>query len=79
MEFMDIQYKVEKVLLKRARLQLFHKTSTSGSLTLLNGEEVISVGCIPFRTIVRQGVPLLKDLPWWVFGLRYIFGYDSKM
>jgi type IV pilus assembly protein PilQ len=19
---------------------------------------------------------LLKDLPWWVFGLRYIFGYD---
>jgi type IV pilus assembly protein PilQ len=28
--------------------------------------------------IIRQGVPLLKDLPWWVFGLRYIFGYDSK-
>jgi type IV pilus assembly protein PilQ len=26
----------------------------------------------------RQGVPLLKDLPWWVFGLRYIFGYDSR-
>jgi type IV pilus assembly protein PilQ len=22
-------------------------------------------------------VPFLKDLPWWVFGLRYIFGYDQ--
>ncbi len=30
------------------------------------------------ETIVRQGVPLLKDLPWWFFGLRYLFGYDSK-
>jgi len=20
----------------------------------------------------------LKDLPWWIFGLRYLFGYDSK-
>jgi type IV pilus assembly protein PilQ len=30
------------------------------------------------EVIVRQGVPLLKDLPWWVFGLRYLFGFDSK-
>jgi type IV pilus assembly protein PilQ len=22
-------------------------------------------------------VPVLKDLPWWVFGLRYLFGYDA--
>ena len=25
----------------------------------------------------RGGVPLLKDLPWWVFGLKYLFGYDK--
>jgi type IV pilus assembly protein PilQ len=28
--------------------------------------------------VTREGVPILKDLPWWVFGLRYLFGYDSK-
>jgi type IV pilus assembly protein PilQ len=27
-------------------------------------------------TTIRTGLPFLKDLPWWVFGLRYIFGYD---
>ncbi|HFE65604.1 MAG TPA: hypothetical protein ENK14_14485, partial [Caldithrix sp.] len=26
----------------------------------------------------REGVPLLKDLPWWFFGLRYVFGYETK-
>jgi type II secretory pathway component GspD/PulD (secretin) len=25
----------------------------------------------------RTGVPFLKDLPWYVFGLRYLFGYDK--
>ena len=23
-------------------------------------------------------IPILKDLPWWVFGLRYIFGRTVK-
>ena len=22
-------------------------------------------------------MPFLKDLPWWFFGLRYVFGYES--
>ncbi|MGM0547440.1 MAG: SPOR domain-containing protein [Bacteroidota bacterium] len=29
------------------------------------------------RSQVRRGVPLLKDLPPWFFGLRYLFGYTS--
>ncbi len=29
------------------------------------------------ETKIRNGVPFLKDLPWWVFGLRYIFGSDD--
>ena len=28
---------------------------------------------------VRKGIPILKDLPWWFFGLRYIFGYDDTI
>jgi type IV pilus assembly protein PilQ len=80
MEFMDIQYKVEKSTFEASTVTtIIHKTSTAGSLTLLNGEESYIGGMYSnSETIVRQGVPLLKDLPWWVFGLRYIFGYDSK-
>ena len=27
---------------------------------------------------MRTGVPFLKDLPWYVLGLRYLFGYDKE-
>jgi len=30
------------------------------------------------NTTVREGVPFLKDLPWYIFGLRYIFGFNSE-
>jgi|WetSurMetagenome_2_1015567.scaffolds.fasta_scaffold30955_2 general secretion pathway protein D len=80
MEFIDVQYKVEKSTFEATTVTtIIHKTSTSGSLTLLNGEESYIGGMYSnSEVITRQGVPLLKDLPWWVFGLRYIFGYDSK-
>jgi type II secretory pathway component GspD/PulD (secretin) len=29
-------------------------------------------------TIVRKGIPILKDLPWWFFGLRYLFGFNKS-
>ncbi|HLF13876.1 MAG TPA: type II and III secretion system protein [Bacteroidota bacterium] len=47
---------------------------------LYNGEETIIGGL--FTTLeqeVREGVPGLKDLPWWFFGLRYIFGSESTV
>jgi type IV pilus assembly protein PilQ len=80
MEFIDVQYKVEKSTFEASTVTtIIHKTSTSGSLTLLNGEESYIGGMYSNSDVtIRQGVPLLKDLPWWVFGLRFIFGYDSK-
>jgi len=80
MEFIDIQYKVEKSTFEATSVTtIIHKTSTSGSLTLLNGEESYIGGMYSnSETVVRQGIPILKDLPWWFFGLRYLFGYDSK-
>jgi cell division septation protein DedD len=27
--------------------------------------------------VIRTGIPILKDLPWWVFGIRYLTGYNS--
>jgi type IV pilus assembly protein PilQ len=47
---------------------------------LYNGEETVIGGL--FTTVeqeVREGVPFLKDLPWWFFGLRYVFGSESMV
>ncbi len=54
------------------------KTEVTTNLLLLNGEETAIGGLITNEeTTTRQGIPFLKDLPWWVLGLRYIFGYDK--
>ena len=56
------------------------KTSATTQVIMLNGEEVVLGGLyINDETTDRTGVPFLKDLPWWFFGLRYIFGSDSKV
>lgn len=44
---------------------------------LYDGEETVIGGLITReRVSVRNGIPFLKDLPWWVFGIRYLTGYD---
>ncbi|MDP2036576.1 MAG: hypothetical protein Q8L04_04280 [Ignavibacteria bacterium] len=54
------------------------KTEVTTSLLLINGEEAAIGGLlVNEETIERRGVPFLKDLPWWVLGLRYLFGYDQ--
>ena len=80
MEFIDLHYSVEKsTFTTSTSTSIISKTAGTGTLTLLNGEEGYIGGMYSNEEdIVRTGVPLLKDLPWWVFGLRYIFGYDSK-
>lgn len=55
------------------------KTEVTTNLLLLDGEEAVIGGLlVNEETINRRGVPVLKDLPWWVFGLRYLFGYDQQ-
>jgi len=47
---------------------------------LYNGEETVIGGL--FTTLdqeVREGIPGLKDLPWWFFGLRYVFGSETTI
>jgi len=47
---------------------------------LYDGEETIIGGLYTtLETETREGVPGLKDLPWWFFGLRYIFGSESTV
>lgn len=55
------------------------KTTVSTDLLMHSGEEKVIGGLFINEEInVRQGIPFLKDLPWWVFGLRYLTGYDKK-
>lgn len=54
------------------------KSSAQTQVVMLDGEETVIGGLfINEETTVRTGVPILKDLPWWFFGLRYIFGSDD--
>jgi type IV pilus assembly protein PilQ len=55
------------------------KSKAQTSILLLDGEETVIGGLyVDEESHFREGIPLLKDLPWWFFGLRYVFGYESK-
>lgn len=55
------------------------KTKVETDLLMLSGEEKVIGGLFINEEInVRQGIPFLKDLPWWVLGIRYLTGYDKK-
>jgi type IV pilus assembly protein PilQ len=57
---------------------IINKTKATTNLLLLDGEETIIGGLYNSQTdVIREGVPFLKDLPWYVFGLRYLFGFNS--
>lgn len=58
---------------------IINKQEATTSAILLDGEATYVAGL--YRTeesTVRRGVPILKDLPRWFFGLKYLFGYNSK-
>jgi len=56
------------------------KTNATTQVLMLNGEETILGGLfVNEETITRNGIPFLKDLPWWVFGIRYLTGSDQTV
>jgi len=47
---------------------------------MLNGEETVLGGLfVNDESKIRTGIPILKDLPWWFFGLKYLFGSDETV
>ena len=63
-----------------ATTTIINKTSADTRVVMVNGEETVIGGMyIDQITKTRNGIPFLKDLPWWFFGLRYIFGYDDNL
>lgn len=57
---------------------IINRNEANTQVLLLNGEATAIGGLISTqKTTTRSGVPLLKDLPGWFFGLRYIFGSET--
>jgi type IV pilus assembly protein PilQ len=79
-DFIDLSYIIEKSSASPGAVSsIVNRTEQKGRLGLLNGEESYVAGLYSNEeTVIRQGIPVLKDLPWWVFGLRYLFGYDQN-
>ena len=63
-----------------ATTTIIDKTSADTKILMVDGEETVIGGMyIDQITKTREGIPFLKDLPWWFFGLRYIFGYNDDL
>lgn len=58
---------------------IINRNQAQTQILLVDGEATVIGGLISTqKTTSRSGVPILKDLPGWVFGLRYIFGTEQK-
>lgn len=56
------------------------KTNASTQVLMLDGEETVIGGLfVNEEAVTRNGIPFLKDLPWWVFGIRYLTGSDETV
>jgi type IV pilus assembly protein PilQ len=54
------------------------KTTAKTQVLMLDGEETMIGGLfLNEEQKTRVGIPFLKDLPWWVFGIRYLTGSDQ--
>ncbi len=81
-----IDYILLKILVERSSFSLneqtteIRKTNASTQILMLNGEETVLGGSfVNEETQTRNGIPFLKDLPGWFFGLRYLFGSDQTV
>jgi type IV pilus assembly protein PilQ len=82
----DIDYILLKISVERSTFfpseltTEIKKTQAISDILLVNGEETVIGGLyVNEETVVRNGIPILKDLPWWVFGIRYLTGSDQKV
>ncbi|MCH8276243.1 MAG: type II and III secretion system protein, partial [Bacteroidetes bacterium] len=58
---------------------IIDRSQASTQVLLLDGEQTVIGGLFSTeQTISRTGIPVLKDLPAWFFGLRYLFGRSSE-
>jgi type IV pilus assembly protein PilQ len=60
--------------------RIVNRSKATTFSVLYDGEETVIGGLYSTTEgTTRGGIPILKDLPWWVFGLRYLFGFDQTL
>jgi len=81
LEFVHLTVKVEKSGSRpSASGPIIDRSNANTQVLLLNGEQTVIGGLYSTEeSISRRGVPFLKDLPKWFFGLRYIFGRTQRL
>ena len=79
-EFIHLDVKVEKSGSRpSAAGPIIDRSMANTQLIMLDGEQVVIGGLYSTEeTVSRRGIPLLKDLPKWFFGFRYIFGRTQR-
>jgi type IV pilus assembly protein PilQ len=79
-EFIHLDVKVEKSgSTPSAAGPVIDRNAANTQVLLLDGEQTVIGGLYSTdESISRSGVPILKDLPGWFFGLRYIFGRTQR-
>ena len=77
--FIHLQLSVEKsAAFPDAVSTRIDKQTATTQVLLLDGEQTAIAGLFTDeRLSVRKGIPILKDLPWWFFGLRFLTGFSS--
>ena len=75
--FIHLAMETERSSLIDPVQQIIDKTNASTQVLLFDGEETAMAGLVQSEvTHLRKGIPFLKDLPPWFFGMRYLFGYE---
>ncbi len=55
------------------------RSTANTQVLLIDGEQTVIGGLYSISDATeRRGIPILKDLPPWFFGLRYVFGFERK-
>jgi type IV pilus assembly protein PilQ len=80
-DFIHMDVNVERSTVTPSTVStIVNKTAAETELLLLDKEETIIGGLYSNETSKnQQGIPFLKDLPPWFFGLRYLFGYEKDV
>ena len=78
-DFINLDISAERSTLIDPVLKTINITTAATKVLLMDGEETAIAGLYSndYR-ILRKGFPILKDLPWWFFGIRYLFGVNRK-
>lgn len=79
LEGIHLKAKVEKSSASPSEIStVIKKSVTNTEVILYDGEETVMAGMYTTEELSdRGGIPILKDLPWWFLGIRYLAGYTK--